>query len=123
MSSLYVVRSCKQMLSVQERPNMSKALDIFQAKMSRMGIPLSTSFKEPVYQVHIHGNDTLHTHRGVGRVLSHFLSYCYQERINFDHNDKEKTGATYKRPVLDEHDSIVVMCKQWQSICASKENV
>ena len=122
-ASLFEVRSHKQMFSLQERPNLSEALDIFKAKMSRMGISLSKSFKDSAYQVHISGNGQLQTHRGVGRVLSHFLSYCYEEHIDFDHNGKVTTSDTYERPVLDKHDGIVIMFNQWQSICLQKENI
>lgn len=123
MSSLFVVRSNKQMFRLQERPNLSEALDIFQAKMSRMGISISKTFKDSAYQVHISGNDKLQTHRGVGRILSHFLSYCYEKRINFRHDGKETSNDIYERPVLDKHDGIVVMFNQWQSICLQKENI
>lgn len=107
------------MFRLEERPNLSKALDVFKSKMQHMGISLSKTSKNSVYQLRVHGRDN--TRQGVGRVLSQFLSYCYEEQIHFDHNGNATSGEPYERPVLDDHDGVVLMFHQWQALCLQKK--
>lgn len=110
------------MFTLKEHPNLSEALDIFVAKMTRMGIPVRKTYQDSAYRLRIDGHDNLRAQRGVGRVLSQFLSYCYEVHIDFDHNGKEVTGDRYERPALDKYDGIMNMYNRWESACLQKEN-
>lgn len=111
------------MIYLPERPHLSRALDVFQVKMNRMGIQMAISINKNVFRARVFDNNKLNAHKGVGRILVQFLSYCYEEQFKLDHKGNMISMGTLERPPLDKQDAIFVMYKKWQSECLKKENI
>ena len=103
------------MLIIPKIKFIDKALNIFKAKMIRMGIDMDIEHSEKAFHVHFKSNDFLGSDRATANILATFLSYCFKKNYSFDHNGKLDIQDNYTQPCLDSHDAIVVMFHKWKS--------